>query len=237
MSEIVLNAQRRDPKVKRANAIRREGLVPGVFYAHGEENLNIAVEPLSLNPLIFTSTTNIVTLKLGDGTAKQCILRDVQFDPVTDRPVHFDLLGLKENEEITIEVPVVLTGGTPQGVKDGGTLQQTIHRLRISCLPKHIPSKIDIDVSALKINDSVHVRDLKLENVTVLEHEENAVLGVLPPVIEKAPEETAAAAAEAPAEPEVVGKGKKAEEGEAGAAEEKEKEKEPAKEKEKKEKK
>ncbi len=69
MSEIVLNAQRRDPKAKRANALRREGLIPGVFYAHGEENLTIAVEPLSLNPLFYTSTTNIVTLKLADGIA------------------------------------------------------------------------------------------------------------------------------------------------------------------------
>jgi len=223
MSEIVLNAQRRDPKAKRANALRREGYVPGVFYAHGEENLNIAVEPLSLNPLIFTSQTNIVTLKLADGTEKKCILREVQFDPVSDKPVHFDLLGLRENEEITIEVPVVLLGGTAAGVKEGGMLQQAIHRLRISCLPKDIPSKIEVDISALNINDSVHVRDLKIENVTVLENADSAVVGVLPPTIEKAPEEAVAVATEAPAEPEVLAKGKKVEEGEAAPAEEKKK--------------
>ncbi len=139
--------------------------------------------------------------------------------------MHFDLLGLKENEEITIEVPIVLTGGTAAGVKEGGTLQHVIHKLRISCLPKHIPSKIEIDVAALNINDSVHVRDLKLDNVTVLENEDSAVVAVLPPVIEKAPEEAAAAEAEAPAEPEVLAKGKKPEEGEAAPAEEKDKEK------------
>lgn len=222
MSEIVLNAKRRDPNGKRPNVLRREGLVPGVFYAHGEENLSIAVEPLGLHPLIYTSQTNIVTLQLEDGTAKKCILRDVQFDPVTDRPMHFDLLGLRENEELTIEVPVVLTGGTAAGVKDGGILQQAIHKLRISCLPKYIPSKIEVDVSALKINDSVHVRDLKIENVTVLENEDSAVVGVLPPTVEKAPEEVAVAV-EAPAEPEVLSKGKKPEEGEAAPAEEKKK--------------
>ncbi len=234
MSEIVLNAQRRDPKIKHANALRREGLIPGVFYGHGEDNLNIAVEPLNLNPLIYTSTTNIVTLMLADGTAKQCILREVQFDPVSDKPVHFDLLGLRENEEIAIEVPVVLTGGTAAGVKEGGTLQHVIHKLRISCLPKNIPSKVEIDVSTLNINDSVHVRDLKLENVTMLENADSAVVSVLPPVVEKAPEEVAATAAETPAEPEVLAKGKKLEEGEAAPAEEKEKEGTKEKEKEKK---
>jgi large subunit ribosomal protein L25 len=222
MSEIVLNAKRRDPKVKRPSVLRREGFVPGIFYAHGEENLAIAVDPLSLHPLIHTSQTNIVTLQLEDGTAKKCILRDVQFDPVSDRPLHFDLLGLRENEELTIEVPVVLTGGTAAGVKEGGTLQHAIHRLRISCLPKYIPSKIEVDVSALAINDSVHVKDLKIENVTVLENEDSAVVGVLPPTVEKAPVE-AAVVAEVPEEPEVLAKGKKVEEGEAPAAEEKKK--------------
>ena len=201
MSEIVLTAQRRDPRAKHANALRREGFIPGVFYGHGEENLNIAVEPLSLNPLIFTSTTNIVTLKLADGTAKQCILREVQFDPVTDRPVHFDLLGLRENEEISIEVPVVLSGGVSQGVKDGGTLQHVIHKLHISCLPKYIPSKVEIDVSALNINDSVHVRDLKIDNVTMLENADSAVVSVLPPTVEKAPEDAVVTTEVAVAEP------------------------------------
>ncbi len=228
MAEIVLNAELRDPKTQRASVTRRRGLVPGVYYSHGEQNINVAVEPLSLNPLVYTSQTNIITLTLKDGTAKKCILRDIQFDPVTDRPVHFDLLGLKENEELTIEVPVVLTGGTPKGVRDGGMLQQMIHKLRISCLPRYIPSKFEINVAELGINELVHVKDLKVENVTVLESEESAIVGVLPPTLVKEEEAAPAVPAEgeaAPAEPEVVGKGKKPEEGEAPEAEEKEKKK------------
>lgn len=214
MSEIVLKAELRDPQTQHASSLRRAGKVPGVYYSHGEQNINVAVEPLGLNSLIFTSETNIVTLQFADGTAKRCILREVQFDPVSDRPVHFDLLGLKENEVINIEVPIVLTGGIPQGVRDGGTLQRMLHKLRISCLPKFIPGKVELNVADLKINDSVHVRDLKIENVTVLENADSAVVGVLPPTVEKAPEEVAVAATEAPAEPEVLGKGKKVEEGE-----------------------
>jgi large subunit ribosomal protein L25 len=218
MPEFVLNAEVRDPAVKRAKYSRKEGRIPGVFYMHGEKNITIDVEPLSLDPLIYTSKTHIIELKLKDGTAKKCILRDVQFDPVSDKPIHFDLQGLRENEKLTIEVPVVLTGGVPQGVKDGGVLQHFIHKLKVSCLPKDIPEKIEINVASLAINHFVHVRDLKISNVTVVETLDSPVAGVMPPHIVKEAE-VVAPTEEAAKEPEVIGKGKKVEEGEEGAVE------------------
>jgi large subunit ribosomal protein L25 len=217
MSEIVLNAAVREHTGKRAKLVRNDGGIPGVYYARGEEPRLIQVEKLGLDPLIYTSETHVIDLRISDGTARKCILRDVQFDPVSDRPVHFDLQGLKENEKLTIEVPIVLTGGTPVGVRDGGMLQHVIHKLRISCLPKDIPSKIEINVAGLAINQSVHVKELELASVTVLDNGDNTVVAVVPPTLVK--EETAAAVPteEEAKEPEVVGKGKKAEEGEEGA--------------------
>jgi len=217
MSEIVFNADVRQQTGKRAKRVRNEGNIPGIFYARGEENALIQVSKLGLDPLIYTSETHVIDLRLSDGSSKKCILRDVQFDPVSDRAVHFDLQGLKENERLTIEVPIVLTGGIPVGVRDGGMLQHVIHKLRISCLPKDIPSKIEVDVSALQINHSVHVSELAVTNVTVLENAESTVVAVVPPTLVK--ETVAATPTEEEAkEPEVVGKGKKPEEGE-GAAE------------------
>ena len=213
MSEVVLNAELRVPIGKHAKQVRTQGKIPGVYYAHGEGNLNIQVSKLSLDPLIYTSETHIVDLRFTDGSSKKCILRDVQFDPVSDRPIHFDLQGLRENEKLTIEVPVVLVGGTPQGVRDGGMLQQTIHKLKVSCLPKDIPEKVEVDVSALAMNHSVHVRELTVPNVTILDNLDSTVVGVVPPTIHKEAE-VAVPAEEALKEPEVVGKGKKAEEGE-----------------------
>jgi large subunit ribosomal protein L25 len=147
-----------------------------------------------------------------------CVLKDIEFDPITDRPVHFDLFGVNENETLTIEVPVVLTGGTPQGVKEGGILQHILHKLKVSCLPKNIPDHIDINVATLGINKSVHVSELTVPNVTIMENAKTTIVAVVPPTVEKAPEVAAAEAAVAPAEPEVIGKGKKPEEGEAPAA-------------------
>jgi large subunit ribosomal protein L25 len=187
-----------------------------VFYAHGEKNINLKVPVLSLAPLVYGSETRIIDLRLSDGTAKKAILRDVQFDPVTDRPIHFDLQGLHADEKLTIEVPVVLTGGIAVGVRNGGLLQHSIHRVRVSCLPKDIPGKIEINVGDLEMNRSVHVRDLNVPNVTILESMDAAVVGVIPPTVEKEPEPSVAAVEELK-EPEVVGKGKKVEEGEEGA--------------------
>ncbi len=216
MPEFVLNADVRQSAGKHAKYARSQGKVPGVFYMRGEKNINVEVERLNLDPLIYTSKTHIIELKLTDGTARKCILRDVQFDPVSDRPIHFDLQGLRETEKLTVEVPVILTGGTPAGVKDGGMLQHFIHKVRVSCLPRDIPEQIEINVAALGINHFVHVRDLSIPNVTVIETLDSPVVGVMPPHLVKE-EEVAAAPEEAAKEPEVIGKGKKPEEGEEGA--------------------
>ncbi len=216
MSEFVLNAESRQGTGKQVKRNRLQGRVPGVYYMRGEQNINIEVETRNLDPLIYTSKTHIIELKLKDGQVKKCILRDVQFDPVSDRPIHFDLQGLRENEKLTVEVPVILTGGTPAGVKDGGMLQHFIHKLRVSCLPKDIPEQVEVNVALLGINHFVHVRDLTIPNVTMMESMDSPVAGVMPPHLVKEAE-AAPTAEEAAKEPEVIGKGKKAEEGEEGA--------------------
>jgi large subunit ribosomal protein L25 len=217
MSEVVLNAEIREQTGKQTKYARKEGKVPGIFYAHGEKNINLKVPVLSLAPLVYSSETRIIDLRLNDGTAKKAILRDVQFDPVTDRPIHFDLQGLHSDEKLTIEVPVVLTGGVPVGVRNGGLLQHSIHKVKVLCLPKDIPGKIEINVADLEMNRAVHVRDLSIPNVTILENMDAAVVGVIPPTIVKEAE-PGVAPVEEPTEPEVVGKGKKEEEGEEAPA-------------------
>ncbi len=233
MSEFVMNAEVRTTTGKAAKRVRWEGKVPGVYYAHGEENIPIQVPKLSLDPLIYTSETHVIDLRVGDVT-KKAILRDLQFDPVTDRAIHFDLQGLREDEVITLEIPVVLTGGIPVGVRDGGLLQHIMHKLKVSCLPKNIPGRIEVNVANLAMNKSIHVSELNIPNVTVLEALEDPVVSVVPPTVVKEVTEAVVAAEEAPKEPEVVGKGKKAEEGAEGGEAKAEAKPAPAKEEKKK---
>ena len=215
MREINLNAEVRTQLGKHTHSLRRQGQVPGVYYIHGGENIPITVIEKSLRPLIYTSETNLINLKLNDGIDRNCILRDVQYDAVTDKPIHFDLQGLRQDEKITLEIPIIITGGTPIGVREGGILQQIIYRLKISCLPKDIPDHIEVNVENLKVNSFIHVSDLKIEHVTILDSENSSIVGVMPPTVEKEPTPEAAAVEEA-LEPEVIGKGKKVEEGAEG---------------------
>jgi large subunit ribosomal protein L25 len=222
MSELTITGEIRKELGKKVTSLRREGKVPGVYYGHGQQNIPITLSELTLRPLYKTSTTHIINLKLDDGSAHTCVLRDIQFDPLTDRPIHFDLYGISADEELTIEVPVVLKG-TPKGVKDGGTIQHILHRLRVSCLPRYIPDHIELDVEPLEINRSIHVSEITLPNVRILESESSTIVAVVPPTVIKEPTPAEAVAeTAAPAEPEVIGKGKKAEEAEGEEEESKE---------------
>jgi large subunit ribosomal protein L25 len=225
MSEITLKAEVRKEIGKRLQALRRNGKVPGIFYGHGQQNIPLALLESELKPLYTASAARIINLTLDDGSKHMCILRDVQLDPVTEKAVHFDLYGLMENEELTIDVPVKLTGGIPKGVREGGILQHVLHKLSVSCLPKYIPDHIEINVEELEINRSIHVKDISIPNVKILDSETSTIVAVVPPVIIKEPEPAVAAVptAETPAEPEVIARGKKPEEGAEAETEEKKK--------------
>ena len=189
--------------------MRNTGTIPGIFYGGGEKNIPIAINELVLRPVIYTSESYIINLSIeGEEKPFSCILKNVQFGPLTDKPIHFDLLGLKEGEKLNLNVTIVLKGAAV-GIKDGGILQHTLHKLQVECLPQFIPSHIDVDISNLKIGDSVKVGDIKIEGVEILAEANAAIVSVVPPVIEKVAEEAATEATTA--EPEVITKGKKEE--------------------------
>src|SRR5512133_2845639 len=110
MSEVLLQAHRREPGRSNARALRRQSVVPGIYYSHGEEPIPIAAGELALRPLIYTTESHLVRLRLEEGLERTCVVKDVVFDPITDRPVHFDLQGVAADEAIRVEVPVVLHG-------------------------------------------------------------------------------------------------------------------------------
>lgn len=184
MSDIVINAQRRDTGKKAAKAVRRNGLIPGVFYVNGKEPISIATTFLSLRSVVYTSETHVIHLKVDGGDSFDCILKDITFDPVTDQIVHFDLQGLTAGRKITVEVPVVLAGQAI-GTRDGGLVQHILHKLRVECLPKDLPEHIEADITNMRIGDSLHVGDLQLGNVKSLENADVVVVSVTAPTVAK----------------------------------------------------
>lgn len=206
MAEISLNASVRTKGNKGdVKKLRRNGKVPGVFYHKQSEPQVIEVTEASLKPLVYTSEAHIVSLKVEGQEDRSCILKDIQFDPVTDRIVHFDLQGITTDEKLEIEVPVVLVGSAA-GIKKGGILQANLHKLSIECLPADVPEHIQVDITNLELGSSIHVKDIVSDKFTVLNSEDAVIVSVVAPKVEKevSPEE----AAEAAKEPEVITKGK-----------------------------
>ena len=120
---------------------------------------------LPLRPLIHTTETYRVALRL-DGQTHDCILKRVDYDPVSGQPSHLDFYALTRGEKLTLTVPVLLVGSAP-GVREGGDLMQPLHEIEIRCLPKDIPGHIEVDVSALQVGDAILVGDLSYEGVEI----------------------------------------------------------------------
>ena len=196
-------------KSSRSN-LRRSGKVPGVFYSRVNKPISIEVSEKAIKPFVFTAKTHLISLEVENDKNYDCVVKDVQFDPVTESIVHFDLLGLIEGEKFQLEVPIQYKG-TAIGIKEGGIVQQVLHKLEIECFPNDIPQFLAIDITNLKLGESIHPNDLSFENISILTPPETVVVAVVHPKVEKEPV-AAEAAAEALAEPEVIGKGKATEE-------------------------
>lgn len=210
MEKVVLKANERKSITKSSrNSLRRNGRVPGVYYSKHGNPISIDVSEKVISPLVYTTETHLISLQIEGQQDYDCVIKDIQFDPLTDKIMHFDLLGLTSGEKFQLEVPIQYTG-SPVGVKEGGVLQTFLHKLEIECLPADIPQHIVINIQDLKLGDAIHISDLNYENITILNTEETVVVAVTHPKAEK--ETPAEGAEEAAKEPEVIGKEKSEEE-------------------------
>lgn len=181
MNQVNIKVKIRETGKHDAKKFRAEGLVPGVFYSKGTEPISILADPLSLRPIVYTAERKTVALEIEgmDGT-KDCILKDIQFDPVSDKIVHFDLYGFIQGQKMTLEVPVVLKGASV-GVRDGGIIQHLIHKTSIHCLPKDLPTSIELDITNLKIGESILVRNIQLEGIEFSLPQDTAFVSIVAP--------------------------------------------------------
>lgn len=183
--------------------LRKEGYVPGVFYIHGEEAIPIAFDFKEISHFL-QEAHGLIELKLKNSKDSfKCIVKDVQFDPVTDNVIHVDFQGVKMGQKITMTVPLVLKG-TPAGVKEGGILEYLIRELEISCLPRYIPEYLEWDISDMKIGDVLHAGDLKFENIEILDDPNETVVILEAPKVAEVVVEEEALLEEEEQEPEVI---------------------------------
>jgi large subunit ribosomal protein L25 len=228
MEEINLVVQaRKDTGRAKTKLLHQQGFIPGVVYGEGKKSQPIQIDRKAFLRLLKGQRGEniIINLSVANEEKKSkeipVIIKEMQFDPVSDELWHIDFNQISLTKEIKVKVPIVAKG-EPVGVKqDGGSLDHLLWDLEVECLPTKIPANIEVDVSNLKINDSIHVKDLTLPaGVKVLHDPDLIVLSVAPPV----KEEVAEVAVEgAPTEPEVI-KEKKEVPGEEGKEGKEEKE-------------
>lgn len=216
MEKVILKASVREETGKRfAKDLRNKGLVPANVYKSGKAATSLTVANKELEGTLHTKAGEnvLITLKISGGGAavkdRTVLIKEIQRHPVRDNILHVDFNEISLTEVLKVNVPIVARGEAA-GVKiDGGLLEHVLRELSVECLPTNIPTKIDVEVSALKIGEHILVKDIKVpEGVKVLNDPELIALIVKAPKVEVPKEEEAAGGEE----PELIRK-KKEEEG------------------------
>ena len=145
--------------------LRSEEKVPGVIYG-GAKEINFSAPATAFKDIVYTPDFNLAEITV-DGTSYRCVLKDLQFDKVSDKLIHTDFLELVENKKITVTLPLKFTG-IAAGVKEGGKLMIKMKAIKVKTLPKDLRENIEIDITNLELNKNLRVQDVKAENMEVL---------------------------------------------------------------------
>jgi large subunit ribosomal protein L25 len=166
MKSITIEGQLRTETGKKATRqLRSQDMVPGVIYG-GEKEISFAAPSMAFKTFVYTPEFQKAEIKL-DGTTYNCILKDLQFDKVSDKLIHIDLLELVENKKLIADIPIKFTGAA-KGVKEGGHLIIKMKSLKVKSLPKHLKEAIEVDITNLDLNGNIRVEDVKEPNYEIL---------------------------------------------------------------------
>jgi large subunit ribosomal protein L25 len=198
-----------------ARSLRQTGQIPGVIYGHARQPQPLALSARELDRLLeHVTASTVIDLDVG-GKVSRTLIREIQRHPYKKEILHVDFLELVAGEKVTVAIPIVYVG-TPQGVRDGGILEQIKHGLTVEADPTTLPEHIEVDVSALTIGHTLYVRDVRVpEGATVQDDPDAPVALVAAPRAEPTPAEAMpaveGAVPEAAPEPELIRKPKEGE--------------------------
>jgi large subunit ribosomal protein L25 len=190
MERPVLTAEIREGTGKeKAKKLRLQGLIPAIFYGPRSQTIPLVIQSKDLAKALQTEAGENVLIDLDirkgpKSDRKVVMLKDIQIDPLQRVTLHTDFYEVAMDEMVTVEVPVHLIG-KPEGTKMGGILEQVRRMIEVQCFPGDIPKSIDVDVSALKIGDSIHVQDIQVEKAKIISDTNFTIATVVPPVVEE----------------------------------------------------
>ncbi len=195
-----------------SNEVRREGDIPAILYGKGEKPMPIKINARVFDTLVRTQggIHSVIDLKLPEHSKVMALIREIQRDPVSRDIVHVDFLHISMDKPVQMTVPIVLVG-MATGVKEGGILEHLTREIDVKCLPRDIPTSVEVNVEELDIGMSVHVRDLDMGNVEVLTEEDRTITIVVAPTVLAAADEGEEAEGEEAEGEEAEGEGEKEE--------------------------
>jgi large subunit ribosomal protein L25 len=197
MKSITIEGQLRTESGKKATRhLRSQQLVPAVIYG-GKKEITFSAPATAFKDLVYTSEFMLADVKV-DGNSYRCILKDLQFNKVTDLLNHVDFLELVDDKKVVATLPLKFVG-TSAGVKAGGKLVIKMKSLKVKALPKYLKEHIEVDITKLELNENIRVEEVKLENVEVLNSPRIPIASVTMTRQLKQEEATAPKAAAAPA--------------------------------------
>src|SRR5438552_2000941 len=164
-----------------ARQARFQKQIPAVIYGHGRATQPLMVDALALEKALMGIEPESTLIDLTvDGKNARALIREIQRHPLRPDIIHVDFYEIQADEKVTLKVPVHLVG-TPDGVRNaGGVLDQVTREVEIEVLPEHIPDRVELDVTALKIGDSLHTRDLTIPNAVILTGADLTIATVVP---------------------------------------------------------
>ena len=166
MKTITIEGQIRTEFGKTATRqLRSEDKVPGVIYG-GAKEINFSAPTSAFKNIVYTPDFMLAEVKV-DGTSYKCVLKDIQFDKVSDQLIHVDFLELVGNKKVTVSIPLKFTG-VPAGVKEGGKLAVKMKALKVKTIPENLLEHIEVDLTELKLNENIRVQDVKADNMEIL---------------------------------------------------------------------
>jgi large subunit ribosomal protein L25 len=166
MKTITIEGQIRTEFGKTATRqLRSEEKVPGVIYG-GAKEINFSAPATAFKSIVYTPDFMLAEVKV-DGVSYKCVLKDMQFDKVSDKLIHVDFLELVGDKKVTVSIPIKFTG-VPEGVKEGGKLAVKMKALKVKTIPEYLLEHIDVDITDLKLNENIRVQDVKAKNMEIL---------------------------------------------------------------------
>ena len=177
MQQITLKGTNREIGNKAlVKAVRRDNLVPCVYYGNGVENTVFSVALKDLETILNTPNSYIIEIDI-QGKKQLAVLQAVQFHPVTDKPLHVDFLAIQEDKPVTINIPVVITGNSI-GVRQGGKLMVSTRKLKVSGMMKDLPDTLPVDITELNLGKQIVAGDLHYDNIQIMSPKATIVCSV-----------------------------------------------------------